>query len=198
MKKIFEKIKSLFLGRGDYGFLDEQSLPKVPFTEKFITGALDQKFIVTSDHNDIAKNHCGATAATNLGLLYLDKVDQSELFAAMYEKIGQGPVILIGKKISDVFKTYGKSLCYYRTRNLEKILAGLKDNSMAILLLASGIFAWHYVMALGYRIYEDGESYLIIQDGWHKNKFFYYKINQGSLLLAATIYKLEGRLKDDQ
>lgn len=198
MKRIFKKFKKFILGHGDYGFLDTDQLPKGNFTDFYIDGLANLEFITTSDNKDLAKNHCGATAATNLGHYYIRDLDQDSLFKKFYSEIGNGPVFFIAKKIQRTFKDLGKDVEYFSTRDLGEIKDALDQNHMGILLLANGLFDWHYVIVLGYRLYENEELYLIIMDGWTKDRRRFYKINSGSLLLSASFYKLkgEGSLKE--
>lgn len=192
MKKRFKKVKKFILGHGDYGFLDLDQLPQGIFVEKYIDDSANLDYITTADNKDLAKNHCGATAATNLGHYYLRDLSFDLLFKKFHSEIGNGPVFFIPKKILRVFKDLGKDLDYFSTRDVEEIKTALYQNLMGILLLANGLFDWHYVVALGYRIYENGDMYLIIMDGWTKDRKRFYKINSGSLLLSASFYKLKG------
>lgn len=115
------------------------------------------------------------------------------LFKKFHREIGNGPIFFIPKKIVRVFKDLGKDLEYFSTRNAYEIKAALDQNHMGILLLVNGLFDWHYVIVLGYRLYENEELYLIIMDGWTKDRKRFYKINSGSLLLSASFYKLKGQ-----
>ncbi|MDO5037499.1 MAG: hypothetical protein Q4E37_04260 [Tissierellia bacterium] len=189
MKKCLEKIKRGVLGQGTYGLLAEGALPPGPFREVYVPGARGRRFMVTSDTSSLAKNHCGATAATNLALVYLEGAQPGPLFLAFHQKIGNGPVIFMERKIQAVFRDLGQPLHYQRTRDPKRILAGLQEGTPAILLLARGLLAWHYVLALGYRVYPRGEVYLMVHDGWHREALRFYQLNQGSLLLGASLYK---------
>lgn len=198
MKKILKKFKKFILGPGDYGFLDASQMSKENFIDFYIDDLANLDFITTADNKDLAKNHCGATAATNLGHYYIRNLDQDSLFKKFHSEIGNGPVFFIAKKIQRTFKDLGRDLEYFSTREAYEIKAALDQNHMGILLLANGLFDWHYVVVLGYRLYENGELYLIIMDGWTKDRNRFYKINSGSLLLTASFYKLKGQsnLKD--
>lgn len=198
MKKIFKKLKKFILGHGNYGFLDASQMSKDNFIDFYIDDSANLDFITTADNKNLAKNHCGATAATNLGHYYIRDLDLDFLFKKFHNEIGNGPVFFISKKIQRTFKDLGKDLEYFSTRNVNEIKAALDQNHMGIFLLANGLFDWHYVVALGYRLYENGDFYLIIMDGWTKDRKRFYKINSGSLLLTASFYTLEGQsnLKD--
>ena len=187
MDRNFSVIDFLF-NRGNYGFIDEYNMPKGYYKETLITDAKD--FIVTGDNKDIANNHCGATAATNVSLYYLKDVNSRNVFKDLHRLIGNGPVFYISRKLKRYFKEQNKDLYYRKIKSSSQFKSAIDNGNIIIVLLAKGIINWHYAVCIGYRIYEDGQFFLITMDGWNKNIKKYYKINSGSLLLSATEYKV--------
>ena len=181
------KIKKFIFGGGDYGFLKADDLPAGPYKEFFASQGL-KEFVTTGATGDTLNNHCGATAATNLALNFIHD-DWQKIFARAYAMIGEGPALFIGHKVKRLFSSYKKKVKTRVYRSRDKIKKSIIRRRLSILLLANGLFDWHYVLCLGYRTYESGDDYLILADGWTKT-LTYYKINAGSLLFSATVYDL--------
>ena len=183
-----KKLKNFFAGDDDYGFLKADQMPAGEYRDVYASLALREGFVTTGQTGDYLNNHCGATAATNFARHYI-REDWRKIFVNVYALIGNGPAFFISHKIKRYFKSHGlklKSKIHFKTDKIKK--ASIR-NRLSILLLANGIFDWHYVLCLGYRAYANGDDYLIIADGWTRT-VSYYKVNRGSLMFSATTYDL--------
>lgn len=185
--------------KDDFKFIDVKNMPKKCYTSKTIRAAEKISWIRTGDSKDFAINQCGATAASNIVLYYKEALGEdfaytlnnTEIFAEVYDILGNGSIMSISGALKKYFKKFGiiiKTKDLYSFEDLKKEIE--KDNIVAI-LLEKGLMNWHWIICLGYRIYDDGAEYLRIMDGWNNNIDKFYKIQWGREWLSAASYFLK-------
>jgi hypothetical protein len=127
-----------------------------------------------------AKNHCGATAGFNIVQYYRIRYGQSDLmkstradtFKAIFAKTGDGPITFLqlcpglDRYIQD--RPGNSSLSYSSNGGWSNIKASIDKSKMTTILLAAGIFDWHYVLGVGWRKYANS-NYIRVQDGWENS-----------------------------
>lgn len=183
-------------GDGDYGFIDWGNMPSGSYSSQTIKSAYSTSWITTYDTSHLAKNHCGATAATNIALYYATrgysnlKTNNSKIdtFKAVHKLIGNGPVMMIADGTKQYFQNRGYSLSSSSVSNFSGVKSAADDNQIQGVLLADGLVTWHWILAVGYRQYSSGGNYMRVVDGWHNTIDTYYKINSGSSWISATRY----------
>lgn len=164
-------------------FIDKKDLKENIFSHKFIDFP-NISWATSSKFSDRAKNHCAATAVTNLSIFYANKGyknlfvdgDIYKTFMSVYSYIGNGPRIIIANDIKKIFKKRGYDIDILYCRKFEDIKNSIDKNRPVLLLLADKLFSWHWVMGLGY--YEsDKNKYVRIVDGWSNSSDKFYKFN---------------------
>lgn len=181
--------------KGNYGFV--KSLPEGEHFLRLLP-ATDLPWFTTYRANDIANNHCGAVMVTNLALYYAslgadnlivnDDIDKT--FVAVHKVVGNGPVFNLGQKARKYFRQRGYDLSLRSAASYSALKSALNAGNPLGLILASTLFDWHWVLALGWAQYAEGDNYLYIIDGWNSSPR-YYRIHRGSLWLQATSYSLD-------
>lgn len=181
-------------GDGDYGFIDWNDMPSGSYQCDDIPYG-GTNWVVTSDFSDIAQNHCGATAVTNLAMYYanrgyynLKKSNARSTFVAIHKIVGNGPVMTIADKAKIYFSNCGYSLKTSSIGSFEGIKNATKNDRPCGILLADGIVEWHWIISVGYRDYQSGGDYIRIVDGWNRDVSRFYRIGSGSLWVSATQY----------
>ena len=109
--------KYIFYGNNDYGFIDWHDMPTGDYTFDLIDDAVSVDWVITKDFESIAKNHCGATAVTNIAL-YFAKVGYSNLkintvydtFVEVHKIVGDGSTMTIADKAKTYFSDRGYTL----------------------------------------------------------------------------------------
>ncbi len=179
-----------------YGFMDEKDLPKGPFKGQDLVNC---DWDITSNHNDIAKNHCGAVLVNNLAI-YFENIgyrdlmvnkNKRETFVEIHKIVGNGPVLYLDKKIKLFFSIRGYKIKSERISSFEQIQKAISNKEPLSLLLMSNPLDWHWVMVVGCRKYSSGQEYLRILDGWNNTYNKFYKLNHGSYCILKTGYKIE-------
>lgn len=199
LKNYISNSKEFILGNGDYKFISNENMPLGKYSSKTISNIESVDWITTGYTNDLAKNHCGATAVTNLAIYYdkmgyeMLKINDSKLetFKEIHKIIGNGPVLTIAQGAKKYFKARGYDLSKSSLNSFDEIKIAIDNNQIIGILLSNGIFDWHWVLAIGYREYENGENYLRIINGWNNTSDIFYKINSGALLFSATRYWID-------
>lgn len=152
--------------------------------------------VVTSDLPH-AKNHCAATAIANLAL-YLANIGKSSAVAAtpeetlesVYEMVGNGPILFFKKRAERYFRKHGEILLMSAISRAE-ISSALEDGRILVLLLRDGLFRWHWVLAVGERVYVSGKRYIMVMDGWHRSRPRFLEIERR----GNFVYALECEMK---
>lgn len=194
-KKIQNKLTAL---QGDYGFVDIKDMPTGSYKSNKIPLANDN-WATTGEFSNIADNHCGATASTNIALYFtyqeyinlLKDSSKHNTFLEIHRSIGNGPVMRIAKKTKDYFKRRGYNLRYGRAISYNGIKKAIANNRPCGVLLAAGILDWHWIIAIGWREYPDGDKYLQIINGWNNSTQKFFKLKNGARLVSATEYWIE-------
>lgn len=181
-------------GDGDYGFIEWDDMPSGGYSEKRLPVSGVQ-WVQMNDYNDIAHDHCGATAATNLAMYFsnqgyfdLEKGSARDTFIAVHNIVGNGPIFELSGKVDKYFSSCGYNLSCSSVAVLDTLKDALDYDHPCDLLLADSIIAWHWILAFGYRDYYSGDFYIQIMDEWNKNIKRFYKLNSGSAWLSATEY----------
>lgn len=179
-------------GDGDYGFIAAEAMP----TKKYISYDIPNMctdWAVTGDFARMAKNHCAAVAVMNLALYFaengrpeLKKATYKDTFAAVHHIIGNGPVFGITRGAEKYFRGCGCALRARPFSGIDGLRAAVSGGHPCALLLADGLFQWHWVLAVGYREYAAGETYLRLVTGWHRRADRFYKPDSGSVVLSAA------------
>lgn len=181
---------------GDYGFIDWGDMPSGTYSYDIINKAASTDWATTGEFDSIAKNHCGATAVTNLALYYANrgysdlKINSSvyDTFVAVHKIVGNGPVMTIAGQTKEYFSDRGYTLKYSSANTFSEIKMAIKSDHPCGILLANGIVDWHWIICVGYRAYDSGNNYMRIVDGWHDTTLKFYLCNSGSAWVSATQY----------
>lgn len=183
-------IKQILFGKNDYGFTNQ--MPNKCILEQVFLDTNNIHWAITSDYD--AKNHCGATASTNIERYINDKKSikliEENNFPIHYKKIGNGPVISFKRKTKKILKQ-NKININTKTKFFNKInfiKEELNHKNILSLLLVNAPFNWHWILCTGITIFEDGDVILQIVDNWNNSKR-YYKPNQKSLFLLSTSFR---------
>ncbi|MGL4362418.1 MAG: hypothetical protein ACRCSG_03935 [Cellulosilyticaceae bacterium] len=184
----------------NYGFIDKEGMPSGKYREVVIKSAENREWVRMSSFEKIAKEHCATTFITNLAL-YFAKLGKNKLlinnsnvgtFKAIYSITGDGPVLRVATDAKKYFETRGYNLKYSSINNFIEIKEAIDAGRPCGILLAKNIFAWHWVLCIGYVEYEENKSeYIRIITGWDSDINEYYKLNTGSVWVSATQYWVE-------
>lgn len=183
----------MIITTSDFGFKTIENMKIHGFFEKSLDLVNEVDWVATKDFNNIAKNHCGAVAVTNI-IMYLDKKYRVKeksnklIFRKVHKTIGNGPIFNITYGLKAYYKSLGKDLTIYKVKNVSEYKRAIHNNMPVGILVANGVKGWHWIVGIGYRQYKNGELYFIVKDGWTKKANRYYMINKGSRLLTATAY----------
>lgn len=184
-------------GDGDYGFFSASEMPDGQYTDDTIQNVGSVDWAKMSDYNTIASNHCGATAVTNLALYFAENgftnlvIDNSkdETFKAVHNIVGNGPVMMIAGHAENYFSKRGYDLNHSSVGNTSDIVTATTNERPCGILLIDGLFAWHWVIGVGWRQYTgSGDFYIQINNNWNGSANTYYKPGTGSAWWSATSY----------
>lgn len=182
--------------RGYYGFYDKSAMPKGDYKDVIIDSADSMDWLTTYEVSDMAKNHCGAVAATNISLYY-DKRgyeglkilnSKLETFKSLHSIIGNGPVMSLSKGLRKYFASRGYRLSYGNLGSLKEIKQAVDKGRIVGALLAKNLFNWHWVLIVGYREYSDGTTFVRLINGWDKTIDKFYSLHSGSIWISANEY----------
>ncbi|MFU0827386.1 MAG: Peptidase-C39-2 domain-containing protein [Lachnoclostridium sp.] len=195
VKNAIMKNRAVIQGDGDYGFIDLGDMPSGKYTSDTILYATSTDWAIMDEFNSIADNHCGATAVTNIALYYAKRGysklkinSRLDTFKAVHKIVGNGPVMTIAGSAKEYFSDRGYTLKYSSVGDFSGIKSATTSDRPCGILLADGLFSWHWILSVGWREYTNGGNYLRIMDGWYDTVDRYYKINSGSLWISATEY----------
>ena len=197
-------------GSGTYGFIysykrentDTADLRAVrSLSSPLRLPALPERFAVTGDFDDLARNHCCATMVTNLLLLKNASSDSAvsfpelrELFIRVHRKIGNGPILYLPRRGRNAFTLNNRSFTYRKLqpgRNCDRsdslfasdIRQAINTGHPLALMLADSLSQMHWVTVVG--CFDHGEEfYLELQDSWHQN-LCCYRPGHGSRILSC-------------
>ncbi len=198
LKQAYDIPENSTYSTGGYGFISWGDMPSGIYSFDTIAKAGSTDWATTGEFNDIAKNHCAATAVTNFALYFANrgysklKIDTVyDTFVAVHKIVGNGPVMTIADKAKKYFSNRGYTLKTKAADDFPSIITAVNNDRPSGILLANGIVDWHWVICIGYRVYDSGGNYMRIVDGWHDTINMYYLINSGSMWWSATEYWIE-------
>lgn len=180
---------------GYYDFIDWDKMPNGNYTSGNIP--FDKTvWAVMSDYDDIATNHCGATAATNIALYFATAVDPNlkkngsirDTFTDLHKRIGNGPAITIADNLKKYVSSRGRTLSYASIGSYSALKTATADKMPCGLLLTAAINDWHWVISTGWRQYGSGEDYVRIVNGWDNSANNFYLFNGSSAVWSITKY----------
>ena len=147
------------------------------------------------DYNDIAVNHCGATTVTNLALYFakrgythLEVNNKDETFEAVHELVGNGPIFILAGLAESYFAQCGYNLNYSSVGDTSEYELAILNNRPCDILLIDGLFAWHWVIGVGWVEYSTNDYYFRVNNNWNGNANTYYRPESGSVWWSATSY----------
>lgn len=184
-------------GDGDYGFFSSSEMPSGQYTSDTIRYATSVDWAKMNDYNDIASNHCGATAVTNLALYFAKNGStnlvindsKDETFEAVHDIVGNGPVMIIAGHAETYFSNRGYDLNHSSVGNTSEIVTATTNDRPCGILLIDGLFAWHWIIGVGWRQYTaSGDFYIRVNNNWNGSVNTYYKPGTGSAWWSATSY----------
>ena len=186
-------------GDDNYGFYDWGNMPGGKYEHDTIKGSTSTMWLTMNEVNDIAYDHCGATAVTNLALYFRQrgkrnlKINDSKrsTFIAVYKIVGHGPVATIAGSAVRYFSNRGYSLNYSGANTFAEVKRAVRADRILGILLADGIFSWHWILGIGYREYPNGDSYIRVINGWDNTTYKYYKLHTGSSWISSTQYWMD-------
>lgn len=200
-QKTFLESLPMPYGDGDYGFIDWGSMPTGGYTNNYLSGYNSIDWVSTSETAAYASNHCGSVAVTNLALYFAYKGksnlkvgDRITTFKTVHRYVGDGPKMTIADDAVKYFRFRGYILNYSTDRSTlmsDRIDAeneAIDNGRPCGLLLEDALFSWHWILAVGYRNYTNGDKYFQIVDGWSNNATRYYKPGEGSNWVSMTEY----------
>ncbi|MBR5949218.1 MAG: hypothetical protein IKZ82_11340 [Clostridia bacterium] len=185
-------------GSGDFGFFYPADLPTNDYyTASTIPRAITTDWVTTGAVWELAENHCGAVAATNLVLYFATrgktnlKINNSKIdtFIAVHNIVGNGPTFAIAAKTSNYFSNRGYSLSYcgIDVSDFQNIKTATMHEHPFAMLLAETLLSWHWVIGVGWRdYYRISQRFIRINDGWSNNVNVYYKPETGSTVISST------------
>jgi len=170
---LFSMIQHCKIGSG--AFLCKEELPNGLSLSGNLPD-LDLEWATTYEFKGRAKDHCGTICAVNLALWLLRqyKPHKEMLFRLFYHYIKKGPT-LSTRGLKKAFKTIGFPLQRQRIKSYEQLKIAINQGKPVCILLSTQGFHWHWVMAVGWREFPNGERYLRIVDNWRPTSERYYK-----------------------
>lgn len=184
-------------GDGDYGFIPEDEMPTGHYEGQCIN-CDNVNWVVYDDFNDIANNHCAAVAVTNMALYFAEQ-GYSNLyqgsnrltFVDVHNILGNGPVGLVGFSggADEYFSNCGYTLQSNGVEGFDGLVTAVKKGRPVAILLADGIFEWHWILGVGWRSYDTvGGDYIQIMNGWNRDVDRFYRESSGSLVMGRLQY----------
>lgn len=201
-----------------YGFIDISDMPDGVYD----SGELSCdgiRWAVTSDFSDLAVNHCGAVAVTNLALYFAEKgctgltgkdrgtgqrgsgeksgenerkeKRERETFRAVHKIVGNGPRITIAGGGKRYFEARGYRLYTRKVKNFAALKRTVEKGHPCAVLLMANLMEWHWALAVGWREYACGGKYIRLMDGWNRDADCFYRPGHGARWMAATEYWID-------
>ena len=169
----------------NWGIRDESAMPPRPTKTRTISNLNGISWATTGSVS--GEKHCGPTAITNLALYFaargkkdLKVKDAKGTFNAIYPKYaGKGPHPTIAGKAKNYFKSKKVTLNYSVVGSINTVKKAIDNNRPVGALLKKG-GAWHWVICVGYRMYDSQQFYMRLVDGWYNQSNRFYKPHVGS------------------
>ncbi len=160
-----------------YGFYESNlKMKRLPHIEK-------ERWFTTAMFSASAKNHCASVSVLNLFKVFCkqDKAKDIPTFKSVHQKIGNGPVLFLRRKLIKHF-----SLNTKRIFSKKDMIDAIDQNEPVLLLLKASLFDWHWVLVTGYHDYHTLE----IVDNWSALGQKTYVINQHSKMIPFFSFKV--------
>lgn len=178
-----------------YGFIYESHMPKEGYTSATIPYT-SGNWAVMKKFSDVARNHCGAVAATNLVLQLADlgvpslKINNriKDTFVELHNLIGNGPVMTIASNLDKYISSRGHTLSHSRILTYSGLQKAISNNKPCALLLCASPLHWHWVVAVGWRQYSTGEKFIRIVTGWDNSSDYFCRYHGGSIITSIAQY----------
>jgi len=170
---------------GEYDFIKWDDMPSGTYTSGWLP-FYGTTWAVMQDFEDIANNHCGATAATNIALYFATTVNPNikknnsvrDTFIDLHSRIGNGPVLNFNNELKAYISSRGSTLNYSAQlpNTFSEVKKAIGERRPLSLLLMGGPFNYHWIVGVGYREYDNGEKYVRVVTGWENsaNNFWYF------------------------
>ncbi|MCL2410449.1 MAG: hypothetical protein FWC97_02285 [Treponema sp.] len=184
-------------GGSDWGFLPITGLPTGAHTNRHVTGIPGSAVVMSTFSNGNTRNHCGAVAVTNLAMIFANQGHQSLRITNVYNTfraihpthVGNGPVMMIAPGATNYFRSRNVTLRHSGIGTVAQYRTAIANNRPVGILLANGLFSWHWIVGVGYRHYTNtGITFFRVLDGWNTSNQRFYRPNTGSLWWSATSY----------
>lgn len=197
-----------------YGFIDINDMPDSAYDSGEIS-CDGIRWVVTSDFSDLAVNHCGAVAVTNLALYFAKKGctgltgqgqgvgqrgsgekneenerTERETFRAVHKITGNGPKITIAGSAKQYFAARGYRLHTRKVKTFAVLKEAIEKGHPCSVLLMANLTEWHWALAVGWREYATGGQYIRLMDGWNRDTDCFYQPGKGARWVAATEYRI--------
>ncbi len=168
-------------------FIPTEQLPESIKIHKL--NCLSQDWCCADDFRHTAKRHCFSVCICNLLLWYFrdENLDKEKLFNQLHKKFGNGPIFSF-RKTEHAFKNEAFPLESQAVSSIDQIKSALDNGQACPILLALKLWDWHWILAVGWLEYE-GNTYLLILDGWNPCADRLYKLQPGREWLAAWTVK---------
>lgn len=175
-------------------FVRQSALPEGPGGFSYSLPGSDIRYAVTGDYMDRARNHCASVCTANLVLYFRsqEKTGNSEknvrrtreelealkrekalfreaVFTSAYRALGDGPVFRIAKTALRELADRGirAEASGISRRDRSALLQALHEGMPCAILIRISPFNWHWILAVGYRRYENGRTFLQVSDSWN-------------------------------
>ena len=181
----------------DWGFVDASGLPSGTYTYKTLKNLPSNFAVMSSFKNSTTNNHCGATAVTNLALIFGQRTGNSKLivngkiedtFRTIHpEYVENGPVSTIASKAKKYFESRKvKELKSTSVETASKYRKQIDEERPIGVLVQRGKEA-HWIVGVGYRKY-GSTTYFRIVTGWNNTTNRYYAPGKGSAWVGGSSY----------
>lgn len=177
--------------QGSGAFLTKEQLPNGLSYAGHLPD-IDLAWATTYDFKGRAKDHCGTICAMNLALWLLRQHQPSAelLFRFFYRQIKNGPT-LSSFGLRRGFRLMGFPLKRQKIHSYEQLKAAIAEEKPVVILLSTQGLHWHWVMAVGWREFPNGERYLRIVDNWRPTSERYYKLPRQAEWLSAEAFTVK-------
>ncbi len=184
----------------DYGFLRIPQLPKNSYAEQCLPDT-NLAWFTTGETSALAKNHCGAVAASNV-FLYLLSIngrnpqgdDRVSLFKNVHRFVGNGPLLTISGQMEAYALIHRIPLLSYPVFGFRGIQNAISQGRIVSVQLMYSPNVGHWTICTGWRVYPDGSRYLRLVNSWKADADTFYCVDRdnGCHLISATAYCWRG------
>ncbi|MBO4497949.1 MAG: hypothetical protein J5739_07075 [Lachnospiraceae bacterium] len=186
-------------GSGGYGFIPISMMPTGGYSYNIVSGTSGVDWADMDDYNDIAHGHCGATTVTNMALLFANrgysnlKVNNNkrDTFIAVHDIVGNGPQYSIAYDTIDYFEERGYALDFNTVGTQTQYISAIDNDMPCEILLAAGVFDWHWVLGVGYRSYNIDGFFMQVNTNWGTGINTFYKPGgSGAVWIDSSAFEI--------